>query len=198
MTLIDLPTRSWHRSLFEVLSMPSRSPVVLLFLLAAALFALPACSGNRQQPDQPSAQLSFGVDMARKGLWKEALFRFTEAERLDPNNPRIQSNLGVAYEASGQFEKALSSYQKALQLAPNDKGIRANYSRFVEFYQGYKGEKKPGAPKTTTATTTPNKAAPSPPATNPPTAPPRRPGVSDPSSLPGDTPPPPADNRPPF
>jgi tetratricopeptide (TPR) repeat protein len=193
MTLIDLPTRSWHRSLFEVLSMPSRSPVVLLFLVAA-LFALPACSGNRHQPDQASAQLSFGVDMARQGLWKEALFRFAEAERLDPDNPRIQSNLGVAYEASGQFEKALASYQKALQLAPNDKGIRANYSRFVEFYQGYKGEKKAGAPKTTTTTTAnTNKAAP------PPTPPaPRKPGVSEPPSIPGDTPPPPADNRPPF
>src|SRR5215813_7938409 len=159
MTFIDLPTRSWHRSLFEVLSMPSRSPVVLLFLLTA-LCALPACSGNHQ-PDQASAQLSFGVDMARQGLWKEALFRFAEAEKLDPSNPRIQSNLGVAYEASGQFEKALSSYQKALQLAPNDKGIRANYSRFVEFYQGFKGDKKAGASKTTATTTaSSNKAAP--------------------------------------
>jgi Tfp pilus assembly protein PilF len=161
--------------------MPSRSPVVCLFLLAP-LFVLPACSGNRHQPDQASAQLAFGVDMARQGLWKEALFRFAEAEKLDPNNPRIQSNLGVAYEASGQFEKALSSYQKALQLAPNDKGIRANYSRFVEFYQGYKGDKKPGAEKAAT----------------PPTPPPlRHPGISEPS-LPGDTPPPPADNRPPL
>ena len=174
--------------------MPSRSPVVLVFLLAAALCALPACSGNRQQPDQASAQLSFGVEMARHGLWKEALFRFAEAERLDPNNARIQSNLGVAYEASGQFEKALASYQKALQLAPNDKGIRANYSRFVEFYQGYKGEKKAAGPKTTTTTT--NKAAPPPAAPAPPT--PGKPGITDPSSLPGDTPPPPADNRPPF
>src|SRR5436305_3895133 len=190
MTLTDLPTRSRHRSLFEVLSMPSRSPVVFLFLLAAVC-ALPACSGNRQQPDQASAQLAFGVDMARQGLWKEALFRFTEAETLDPNNARIHSNLGVAYEASGQFEKALSSYQKALQLAPNDKGIRSNYSRFVEFYQGYKGDKtKGGQPSSTTTTNKP--AAP------PATAPPRPPGISEPPSIPGDTPPPPADNRPPF
>ena len=80
--------------------------------------------------------------MARRGLWNEALFRFEAAERLDPNNPRIQSDLGVAYEAAGQFDKALSYYQKALKLDPNDKGIRTNYSRFVEFYQGFKGEKK--------------------------------------------------------
>ena len=168
--------------------MPSRSPVVFLFL-SAALVALPACSGNRRQPDQASAQLSFGVDMARQGLWKEALFRFTEAERLDPGNARVQSNLGVAYEASGQFDKALASYQKALQLAPNDKGIRSNYARFVEFYQGFKGDKtKGGLPKSTSTT---NKAAP------PATAPPPTPGIPEPS-IPGDTPPPPADNRPPL
>jgi tetratricopeptide (TPR) repeat protein len=188
MTLVDLPTRPWRRSLFEVFSMPSRSPVVFLFL-AAALVALPACSGNRRPPDQASAQLSFGVDMARQGLWKEALFRFTEAERLDPGNARVQSNLGVAYEASGQFDKALASYQKALQLAPTDKGIRSNYARFVEFYQGFKGDKtKSGSSK---PTSTVNKAAP------PATAPPPTPGIPEPS-IPGDTPPPPADNRPPL
>lgn len=171
--------------------MPSRSSVVFLFLSCAALLPLAACgsSGNRQGDQQASAQLSFGVDMARQGLWKEALFRFTEAEKLDPNNPRVHSNLGVAYEASGQFDKALSSYQKALQLAPNDKGIRANYSRFVEFYQGYKGEKKAGPSK---PTTTVNK-----PAAPPAAAPPQQPGLPEPS-VPGDIPPPPADNRPPF
>jgi tetratricopeptide (TPR) repeat protein len=173
--------------------MPSRSPVVFLFLFAA-LLPLAACgsSGNRQPDQQASAQLSFGVDMARQGLWKEALFRFTEAEKLDPNNPRIQSNLGVAYEASGQFDKALSSYQKALQLAPNDKGIRSNYSRFVEFYQGFKGDKTKGG-GLPSSTTTINK-----PAASPATAPPRQPGISEPPSIPGDTPPPPADNRPPL
>lgn len=171
--------------------MPSRSSVVHLFLVAA-LLALAACSGNRHSPDQAGAQLSFGVDMARQGLWKEALFRFTEAERLDPNNARIQSNLGVAYEASGQFDKANSSYKKALQLAPNDRGIRDNYSRFIQFYQAYRGDKTKSSslPKSTSTT---NKAA-APPAT----APPRQPGISEPPSIPGDTPPPPADNRPPL
>ena len=174
--------------------MPSRALVVHLFLIA--LLALAACSsgGSRQPDHQASAQLSFGVDMARQGLWKEALFRFAEAEKLDPNNARVHSNLGVAYEASGQFEKALASYQKALQLAPNDKEIRSNYARFVEFYQGFKGEKKPGA--TTTETTKKQAPHPGPPT---PADPPQHPGViSDPSSLPGDTPPPPADNRPPL
>jgi Tfp pilus assembly protein PilF len=166
--------------------MPSRAATVCL---SAALLALAACGGY-QRPEQAASQLSFGVDMARRGLWDEALFRFTEAEKLDPENPRIASNIGVAYEASGQFDKALSYYQKALKLAPNDKEIRTNYGRFVEFYQGFKGEKtaKSGDKATTTVRR--------------PKAPPTRPQPTDPGmpepSTPGDTPPPPADNRPPL
>jgi Tfp pilus assembly protein PilF len=176
------------------LSMRSRAAAVCLLSLSL-LFPLAACGGYGR-PNQPSAQLAFGVDMARRGLWKEALFRFQEAERLDPQNPRIQSNLGVAYEASGQFDKALEYYQKALKLSPNDKEIRANYGRFVEFYQGFKGDKTAkagdqaaGAPKTDKAPPVP---PPPPPGAAPgPVAPPEEP------STPEDVPPPPADNRPP-
>jgi len=174
--------------------MRSRAAAVCLL---SVLFPLAACGGYGR-PNQSSAQLAFGVDMARRGLWDEALFRFAEAERLDPQNPRIQSNLGVAYEASGQFDKALESYQKALRLSPNDKEIRANYSRFVEFYQGFKGEK--------TAKTGDKATAPKPAVQPGAQTPGDQPGaVPAPGTLPGqpepstpeDTPPPPADDRPP-
>jgi tetratricopeptide (TPR) repeat protein len=187
MTLTDPPTRSWRRILSEVPSMPSRSVAVCIL---TSVLAFAACSGN-SQPNQASSQLSFGVDMARHGLWKEALFRFEEAAKLDPGNARIQSNLGVAYEAAGQFDKALSYYQKALQLAPNDKQIRSNYGRFVEFYQGFKGDKTKSGPAKATSTT--HKAAPA----TPPPPPSPLPVPGEPSP-PGDTPPPPADNRPPL
>ena len=166
--------------------MPSRAALVSLL---CALFPLAACSGYGQS-NQASAQLSFGVDMARRGLWEEALFRFEEAAKLEPQNARIQSNLGVAYEAAGKFDKALDYYKKALNLAPNDKDIRTNYSRFVEFYQSFKGDKtaKPGDKTGGTAK---------------PPAPPRQPEkahqppVTAEPSTPEDAPPPPADNRPP-
>ena len=160
----------------------------------AALFvvflSLTACSGYGRS-DQASAQIAFGVDMARRGLWDEALFRFQAAERLDPQNPRIQSNIGVAYEASGQFDKALEAYQRALRLAPNDKDIRANYSRFVEFYQGYKGERtgeKAGAAKPPAGPGAAGQA----PSAQPPA------GAPDQPSTPEDAPPPPADDDPPL
>jgi len=165
--------------------MPLRAPVLLLL----PLFALSACGGYGR-PNQSASQLSFGVDMARRGLWDEALFRFREAERLDPDNPRIQSDMAVAYEASGQWDKALASYQKALKLAPNDKGIRTNYARFAEFYQGFKGDKTKTGDAKSKPTTTIHKPSPA--------APPKPLGPTDVPSTPGDTPPPPADNRPPV
>jgi Tfp pilus assembly protein PilF len=165
--------------------MPSRAAAVSLLCI---LLPLAACSGYGQ-PNQASSQLAFGVDMARRGLWGEALFRFHEAEKLEPQNARVQSNLGVAYEAAGQFDKALDSYKKALSLAPNDKDIRTNYSRFVEFYQSFKGGKTPKAGDQAGAAK-PRPPAPKPGATIQP-VPPKEP------STPEDAPPPPADDRPP-
>ncbi len=105
--------------------------------LLAGTLLLAACTGYGR-PNAPATDLAFGVDMAKRGLWSEAMFRFQAAAKGDPENPRVQSNLGVAYEAQGDFDKALEHYKKALQLAPDNKEIRANYARFVEYYQAYK------------------------------------------------------------
>lgn len=168
-----------------------RSAILCLFTVLSLLAAV----GTYGKPNQASSQLAFGVDMARRGLWKEALFRFQQAEKLEPENPRIQSNLGVAAEAAGQFDKALEYYQKALRLAPNDKGIRTNYTRFVEFYQGFKGKKdaKKGSLTMPAPSATPPPAG-TPAATPEPTPPPANPAPKP--SAPEDTPPPAADNRP--
>lgn len=153
-------------------------------ILTLAIFPLllTACGGGYGRPEQPASQLAFGVDMARRGLWSEALFRFHQAERLDPNNPRIYNNLAVAYEATGDFDKALEYYQRALRASPENRELRANYTRFVEFYQGFKPQEQreggaapaAGTPAGTPAETPPESGAAPPPAdpATPPAIPP--------------------------
>lgn len=115
-------------------------PATLSLLLSAALL-LPtaACSGLDASPSA-EAQVRFGVDMAKRGLWNEALFRFQQAERMEPGSFHVWNNLAVAYEATGHFEQALEAYQRALRMQPGNRELRRNYSRFIEFYQSYKPE----------------------------------------------------------
>lgn len=87
-------------------------------------------------------QLAFGVQMAKRGLWSEALFRFRQAEEAQPGNPRVLNNLAVAYEAVGLFEQALETYQAALKADPANRELRRNYARFIEFYQAFKPEEE--------------------------------------------------------
>ena len=90
-----------------------------------------------------ASQLGFGVDMAKRGLWSEALFRFRQAEKAEPGNPRVLNNLAVAYEAVGLFEEALETYQAALKVDPANREVRRNYARFIEFYQSFKPDEEP-------------------------------------------------------
>lgn len=113
-----------------------------LALGVATLGVLPqsAVAAKKKQQPSASAQLSFGVDMAKRGLWSEALFRFQQADKMAPNNAKTLNNLAVAYEAVGRFDDALAYYKKALQASPSERDLKKNYARFVEFYQGFKPE----------------------------------------------------------
>ncbi len=103
------------------------------------MFALAAGPTPAAAADTPAEkQMDFGVDMARRGLWKEALFRFQQAARHDPDNPRILNNIAVSFEALGLFDEALEAYQTALRAGPDDDELRANYSQFAEFYQSFR------------------------------------------------------------
>ena len=78
------------------------------------------------------AQAKFGIAVAQKELWREALYRWERATQIDPSYAEAWNNLGVAYEHYGEFGKAREAYEKALDLAPTDVNIQQNYDLFRE------------------------------------------------------------------
>jgi len=92
------------------------------------------------------SQLDFGIKMAKRGLWSEALFRFSRVLEERPGDSHVLNNMAVAYEAIGQFDKALEHYKLALERDPSNRELRRNYAQFIEFYQGLKPE-SPDSPE---------------------------------------------------
>jgi len=117
---------------------------VLPWLLAASLAGCASGAGSGTSLDV-GAQIEFGVDMAKRGLWNEALFRFEQARKHGRSSTSVLNNLAVAYEAVGRFDDALATYREAVQADPDNRALRQNYSRFLEFYQAFR-PKKPAAP----------------------------------------------------
>ncbi len=113
----------------------TRRPV-LLVLLSCIAGCFIGCAGY-SRTDKAASQLAFGTEVARKGLWREASFRFEQAIAREPNNARAHNNLAVALEATGEYARALGEYKRALELDPKDTYIRRNYARFAEFYTSY-------------------------------------------------------------
>lgn len=95
-------------------------------LLLAAL-AVPATADTTSEDE-----VAFGIEVAQKGLWGEARFRFERAVELDPDNASALNNLGVALEQQGEFDAAREAYEKALELKPDDLYIQQNYDLFRE------------------------------------------------------------------
>jgi Flp pilus assembly protein TadD len=77
-------------------------------------------------------QVDFGIEVARQGLWREAIYRWERAVELDPTYAEAYNNLAIAYEHDGDLDKAAGAYEKALALEPNNPSIRQNYELFEE------------------------------------------------------------------
>ena len=105
--------------------------------IATSVLLVTAGCVSYANTDSAKSQIAFGTKVARKGLWREASFRFEQAIAKDPKNARAHNNLAVALDAGGEFARALLEYKKALELDPNDSYIRRNYARFAEFYTSY-------------------------------------------------------------
>ena len=81
-------------------------------LLLFTLIALPSLAGTSSSGDE----VQFGFVAARRGLWREARFRFQKAVLLDPDNAAALNNLAIALEQEGEFEKAREASERALNL----------------------------------------------------------------------------------
>lgn len=99
--------------------------VALLLTTAASPLAADARSDAKKQ-------VEFGIAVAQKGLWREAIYRWERATQIDPTYAAAHNNLAIAYEHEGELDKARASYEKAIKLEPNNSYIKQNYELFRE------------------------------------------------------------------
>jgi Tfp pilus assembly protein PilF len=101
--------------------------------ICLALFAVgvagPAYADARSEA---RAQVEFGINVAQRGLWREAIYRWERAVEIDPTYAAAFNDLAVAYEHEGQLDKARQAYEKALALEPENAQIRQNFELFKE------------------------------------------------------------------
>jgi len=99
-------------------------------MLAASILSAPAVRAQ----DSYVELMRFAADMAKRGNWREAKFRWEMAAQRDPQNPKILNNLGVALESLGDPEAARSSYSRALKLMRGSEVIESNRQRAERFW----------------------------------------------------------------
>lgn len=109
--------------------------VALTFLAASPAFA-DARSDAR-------TQVAFGMNVAQRGLWREAIYRWEKAVEIDPTYASAYNDLAIAYEHEGELAKAKKAYLKALDLDPNNAQIRQNYELFKEIDDRIKQPARP-------------------------------------------------------
>ena len=102
-------------------------PLTILLLLG--LMAAPLVADAR---DDAKKQVQFGIAVAQRGLWREAIYRWERAVQIDPKYAEALNDLAIAYEHEGDLEKARVAYEKALDIEPNNALIKQNYELFKE------------------------------------------------------------------
>ena len=126
---------------------------------ACLLMSSPQASASDGGKDAKK-EVAFGIDVARRGLWQEARFRFEQATVLNPDSASAYNNLGVTLEQQGEFDKARAAYERALQLEPKNISIQQNYDLFREADEKRNKKLKKDAPAKPKETPTPDPAAP--------------------------------------
>lgn len=110
------------------------------FVLATLLGVTPAIADTRSDA---KAQVDFGIDVAQRGLWREAIYRWERAVQIDPSYGAAYNDLAVGYEHEGQLDKARAAYEKAIALEPENPQIRQNYELFKEINDRTSAQERP-------------------------------------------------------
>jgi type IV pilus assembly protein PilF len=103
-----------------------------LAVLVALLALVSSARADADTRKDARAEVAFGINVAQKGLWREAIYRWQRATEIDPAYAAAFNDLAIAYEHEGQLEKARQAYEKALELEPSNAQIRQNFELFKE------------------------------------------------------------------
>ena len=88
-------------------------------VLALALCVPPAHAANPRS--EAKAQVEFGIDVAQKGLWQEAIFRWEKAAEIDPTYAAAFNNLAMAYEHEGLVREGAQSLRHGDRARPEER-----------------------------------------------------------------------------
>ena len=106
-----------------------RTAAVPLALFLLTLVTVPLQADARSDAKK---QVEFGITVAQRGLWREAIYRWERAAQIDPSYAPAHNNLAIAYEHEGDLAKARTAYERALELEPGNALIKQNYELFRE------------------------------------------------------------------
>ena len=108
---------------------------ICLGALLLSLVAWPAQPVERDKHLVDKQKMRFASDMARRGAWREAMFRWERLHQELPKDRRVLNNLGVAAEVLGMADKALDYYGRSIDADRPDSVIDGNRSRFERFWK---------------------------------------------------------------
>ena len=119
-----------------------KMPVTILVALLAAVTAMPAFADARSDA---KSQVEFGINVAQRGLWREAIYRWEKATQLDPTYVAAYNEaMGAGFDAMGRRTgEQLGESLRELALALADemraelhrRGMRVNHKRVLRLMQ---------------------------------------------------------------
>ena len=102
---------------------------LVVLTLLSALLAAPAYADARGDARK---QVEFGIAVAQRGLWREAIYRWQRATEIDPTYAHAFNNLASPTNSRATSPRPVKPTRRAMQLEPNNALIKQNYDLFKE------------------------------------------------------------------